>query len=509
MEKASRSLAGFDEIERLDAPQTGSSGGGGGSATPNYDFASSGYGLVDSIIDVIKAGDWEGVGQILAQKMNDVVNNFDAFAWGEKIGAALQHGIDVASEFIRNVNWNNIGYKIADFLNSAMEQIDGADIGEILAAKFTIGIRAVGGFLERFDWSLLARKVSAGFIQALQSVGDAIASVDWFAIGAGISAGIRSIDFSGISEAVGYLIRQAFKAGVELVAGAGADMWGWLKSTFLDGFNEVFGDTDAWGPFGQNIVTGMLNGVLHVIAGIGSWIWNNIFKPFWDGISGAFDMHSPSRVAEGWGENIGIGMLNGLTLAWKKITGFIDKMKQGFSQGWQSIKSNTESVFRDLASALGGIWNGITSVIRGSVNSIISAINGMIRGVCDGLNSVIRSMNSLHFDIPDWVPGLGGKSFGFDIGTLTAPQIPYLAHGAVIPANREFVPRGRMVTLTRTASRHIPEPGFVFVLIDISGCVHCNFLLTFRCIPGRYRGRVPCRCSDGLPVSGSRRTWGT
>ena len=81
--------------------------------------------------------------------------------------------------------------------------------------------------------------------------------------------------------------------------------------------------------------------------------------------------------------------------------------------------------------------------------------------------------------------------------------------GQCVGAVGGVVTHGRMVTLTRTASRHIPEPGFVFVLIDITDCVHCNFLLNPCCIPGRYRGRVPCRCSDGLPVSGSRRTWGT
>ena len=33
---------------------------------------------------------------------------------------------------------------------------------------------------------------------------------------------------------------------------------------------------------------------------------------------------------------------------------------------------------------------------------------------------------------------LGGKTFGFNIGTITAPQIPLLATGAVIPPNAPF-----------------------------------------------------------------------
>ena len=43
----------------------------------------------------------------------------------------------------------------------------------------------------------------------------------------------------------------------------------------------------------------------------------------------------------------------------------------------------------------------------------------------------------LSFDIPSWVPFIGGGHFGFNI--QQAPQIPYLAQGAVIPPNREFM----------------------------------------------------------------------
>lgn len=63
----------------------------------------------------------------------------------------------------------------------------------------------------------------------------------------------------------------------------------------------------------------------------------------------------------------------------------------------------------------------------------------MIRGVVSGINTVIRALNGLSFDVPDWVPGFGGKKFGFNIKEFDAPQLPYLASGAVIPPNKEFM----------------------------------------------------------------------
>ena len=41
--------------------------------------------------------------------------------------------------------------------------------------------------------------------------------------------------------------------------------------------------------------------------------------------------------------------------------------------------------------------------------------------------------------VPSWVPGIGGKKFGINMSTVSAPQIPYLAQGAVLPANKPFL----------------------------------------------------------------------
>ena len=61
-----------------------------------------------------------------------------------------------------------------------------------------------------------------------------------------------------------------------------------------------------------------------------------------------------------------------------------------------------------------------------------------------GINTVIKALNSISFDVPDWVPLVGGKHFGINLSPLTAPKlpklsIPRLATGAVIPPNREFL----------------------------------------------------------------------
>ena len=72
-----------------------------------------------------------------------------------------------------------------------------------------------------------------------------------------------------------------------------------------------------------------------------------------------------------------------------------------------------------LVSAIVVLWNkceGFRNFFKDFVNVIISGVNALIKG-----------LNKISFDIPDWVPAIGGNKFGFNI-----PLIPKLAQGGVI-----------------------------------------------------------------------------
>ena len=84
-------------------------------------------------------------------------------------------------------------------------------------------------------------------------------------------------------------------------------------------------------------------------------------------------------------------------------------------------------------------WTGAKAFLKTTVNGMIGLMNKLISGVVSALNSVIRAANKLSFTLPSWIPDIGGKSFGLNLRTVSAPKIPYLARGAVLPANRPFL----------------------------------------------------------------------
>ena len=131
-------------------------------------------------------------------------------------------------------------------------------------------------------------------------------------------------------------------------------------------------------------------------------------------------------------ENIKITAINIWDSIKTNLTNIMTNIKNTFMSIWESIKNSIVSFNQSISDSIKRIWDGIVGVIKGAINGIIGFINGMIRGVVNGINAVIGVLNRFNVKIPSWVPGYGGKSFGFSLNTLSAPQIAYLAKGGVL-----------------------------------------------------------------------------
>ena len=171
-------------------------------------------------------------------------------------------------------------------------------------------------------------------------------------------------------------------------------------------------------------------------------LWNNCeeFREFWkylweniqQGAQIVFDWLKEGFEAVGEVfSNVG----EGLQTLFDNIGSAFDSVGETIS----TVCTDIGGFFQGMAETVEGIWNGMWEVVKGVINTMIGGINGMIAGVEGGVNAVIGALNTLHWEIPDWVPGLGGKGFGFDIPKASFARIPELANGAVIPPNNPFL----------------------------------------------------------------------
>ena len=239
-------------------------------------------------------------------------------------------------------------------------------------------------------------------------------------------------------------------------------VWDARGKPIFDGIRGVFKNM---GEMIMNVWTGLIKPVWDNFMQSLDWLWEKHMKPLWDNvlefvaslIECATNIYNNAiapivKWVQGYLYPILANTINTIWNIISDVAGFFMDIISSIIQACTGVTEFLSGVFTlDFQRAFDGLQeitnsfaNAGIALFEGAVNIIIDLINGMINGVVTGINVVINALNSIKFDVPDWVPIWGGKHFGINLSPLTAPQIPKLsiprlATGAVIPPNREFL----------------------------------------------------------------------
>lgn len=203
------------------------------------------------------------------------------------------------------------------------------------------------------------------------------------------------------------------------VIGFFKNIWNGISSAF-NTTKQFFGDVfnGAWGAikgiwdsasgfFGGvwNGISSAFNTTKQFFGDVFSGAWDGI-KSIWNGVSGFFK-----------------GVWNGIT---NTFGGVVNWFKDKFSAAWEAVKN----VFSKGGKVFDGIKDGILNGLKAVVNALISGINKVISIPFEGINGALQGIKGVNI--------LGVEPFGW-LPSIDIPQIPYLATGAVIPANKQFL----------------------------------------------------------------------
>lgn len=185
-----------------------------------------------------------------------------------------------------------------------------------------------------------------------------------------------------------------------------------------------------------------LSGILLYVEGfkqniniIFNFIKNQILDPLSKWLDGVFkvdwvkDFGVIGDYMNAWLANI----QNIVAAVKQAFSGIVDFVNGVLSGDWQQAWDGIKNIF-------GGAWNGMLAIIKSPINGIIGLMNGLLRAAQIMQNGVANALNKMNISVPSWVTSLTGvSSIGFHISKWSAPHIPYLAQGAVIPPNKEFM----------------------------------------------------------------------
>ena len=269
---AKKALAPFDDLVQIQREGAdGSSGGSGGGIDPSqmFEIVAIDQGISDfanKLKELWQAGDWEGIGQLIGQKINDSVQKFtDYISWdnvGAKITAFVTAFTTLFNSLVANIDWYSIGIMMGTGINTLantlyllLTQIDWLMLGSALAT-------GLNGMVATVDWNLFGATLGAFFQAKISGLYGFVDTADWpligQAIGNGLNGTISQIDWGMLG-----LLFATGLSGLFAIAGNFAQTFDWTGfgssiALSLSTFFQTF-DWAGSGTAISDFVLGLLN----------------------------------------------------------------------------------------------------------------------------------------------------------------------------------------------------------------------------------------------------------
>lgn len=272
-------------------------------------------------------------------------------------------------------------------------------------------------------WAVLCDVIGTAWewlwTNVLEPVFNAIGeAIDWLVVNVFTPLGdfIGSV-VQGIGDVFNWLYNNIIMpvvTGIMLYIGLWAALFQWLWDVAISPIINFIGAAFQW--LGANVFAPFGSFINDVFTGIGqvfTWLYENVITPVVNYIKLAI---------QGWG----------LVFQWlygNIIQPTFAAVGAAFNWVWGNVISPVVSfisgAIRNVGNTVRDVFGGIGDFIGSAFNAALNVVRGPINGIIGLVNSAIRGLNSLSVTIPDWVPVVGGQTWGLNI-----PRIPMLARGS-------------------------------------------------------------------------------
>lgn len=459
-----KSLAGFDQINKLTEPTDDSSSSGSGTDS------TSGIGSVDLVPDV--SGSTANVSSAIsdmADKVKKALEPLKAISFDNLVSSLdnLKRAVQPLTEkLFSGLEWAyyNVlvplaSWYIEDLIPTYINTL--ADAFELLNTVLDVFNPVFESAWDNF-FKPIAEWTGGIVVDVINSIGDAFLLVagylkehetdvkDWTDLY--ITPFFKTITdfimelYDLIKNVIGFvidLLGPSFDEIVAIISGAISAIIKIVTGVLdilkgvIEFLNGIFtGDIDKCMQGIKDIIKGCLEAIWGIIKVIVSLIVNlvkgtvdiviNLLKDIFtvignilSSIKSVFDKVLMAIF------NAVISVIDGIKDALWNIVDFVGDT---FSSAWSNV-------WNGIINAFDNIFGGIVDIAKGPINLVIGLINGMLDGLESGINWIVRKINTLSLDVPDWVPVIGGDHFGFDLPEVGFGSIPYLAEGGYVKPN--------------------------------------------------------------------------
>ena len=403
------SLAGFDELNIIspnsgsgssEGAATGLAGGGGGldfgSITPDTSGITEFAEKVKSIFNDLKSWIANRIPEITAI-LGGITSGFIAFSvvmnWNSIIGS-VTGAITVITAFLGNL-WSSLQVLWLSVTNGegimmGLQAVFGTTAGTALVVA--AGIAAVmASLIYLWQTNEEFRKAVISAVEAVMSILNNI----WNNVFVPISNFLLDV-FNTVIKPIAEFLASVVVQAVNVVSQVVLAIWTNILAPFVNFLVDMLaiaieGVIDVWNAIKPSVET-----VISVIQ----WAWDNVLKPLTDFFTSVF-----IGAVEGVGKSFN-DIFAGIKNTFKGIIDFIVGI---FTGDWRRA------------------WNGIVNIFSGIFQSIAGVVKQPVNAVIGIINGALDKINGFGFEVPSWVPIIGGRSFRVNI-----PKLNYLAEGGIV-----------------------------------------------------------------------------
>lgn len=301
-----------------------------------------------------------------------------------------------------------------------------------------LGLALVVGGAATAYWAISsAMAIHKAFMIASAAATGGLTFAQW-ALNAAMSANPIGLIITAIAALVAGIIWVAtqttfFQDAWAWMTEAIGTAWNWLWTTVLEPVFTAIGEVFTW--IYNSIILPVVTGIMIYIglwAAVIVWLWETVISPIFGFIGEIFRWLWENVISPVVGFiSLGIQGL-GLIFQWlhaNVISPVFAAIGAAFSWVWNNVISPVvgfiSGAITNVGNTIRSVFGGIGDFIGSAFQAALNVVRGPINGIIGLVNSAIRGLNKLSVTIPDWVPIVGGQTWG-----LSIPTIPMLARGS-------------------------------------------------------------------------------
>ena len=364
--------------------------------------------IFQTMLSFLQQVDWAQMALDFTNGLNAGINAVDPETISEAISTLINSLIAMFFRFVIEFNWLEFGMTIGQTIGDTLEQTDWNQFADSIALFINGLFTALKGFIAAIDWTQLVLDIVYFMLELFEAM-------DWEEYGETLNLFITSL----LTALEYVVYNTDWDSVIKMVTDSFDDFfqqfdWEDLVRRAINLFFaawKIYHDAKnaVWGVIrevGKQAILGLLKGMVDNLANIKEWLRENIFKKIFAGIAAVFGIHSPAKEMTPLGENITSGLLEGVKSPMSSIKDwlsnhvkgpFLSKLRSifGTKSSASAMAKEGKELTEDLKDGADKGWSSVNKVFQTGLKNVVNLVkqtnwkslgNYMTSQIASGMN---------------------------------------------------------------------------------------------------------------------------